>query len=160
MDKEQFTQQVLAAEQTLYRVAQSMLVQDADCEDAVQDAVIAAYTHLERLQNPAYFKTWLIRILINECKKRLRQSGRSCALEEWMPAAQCTALSDLEVRMAVEGLAPKVRLAVVLHYIEGYSVEEVGHLMHIPAGTVKSRLSKARKALKTQLEVRNVYEMG
>lgn len=62
--------------------------------------------------------------------------------------------------MAVEGLAPKVRLAVVLHYIEGYSVEEVGHLMHIPAGTVKSRLSKARKALKTQLEVRNVYEMG
>ena len=46
MDKEQFTQQVLAAEQTLYRVAKSMLMNEADCEDAVQDAVIEAYTHL------------------------------------------------------------------------------------------------------------------
>ena len=98
MDKEQFTQQVLAAEQTLYRVAKSMLMNEADCEDAVQDAVIAAYTHLERLQNPAYFKTWLIRILINGCKKRLRQAKRTCALEEWMPLEQNTVLSDLEVQ--------------------------------------------------------------
>ena len=160
MDKEQFTQQVLAAEQTLYRVAKSMLMNEADCEDAVQDAVIAAYTHLERLQNPAYFKTWLIRILINGCKKRLRQAKRTCALEEWMPLEQNTVLSDLEVQMAVEGLPSKIRLTVVLYYVEGYSVQKIGTMLKIPTGTVKSRLSKARKALEMELEVRNVYEMG
>lgn len=77
-----------------------------------------------------------------------------------MPLEQNTVLSDLEVQMAVEGLPSKIRLTVVLYYVEGYSVQEIGTMLKIPTGTVKSRLSKARKALKMELEVRNVYEMG
>ena len=77
-----------------------------------------------------------------------------------MPLEQNTVLPDLEIQMAVEGLPPQIRLTVVLYYVEGYSVQEIGTMLKIPAGTVKSRLSKARKSLKMELEVRNVYEMG
>ena len=75
MTKTEFTDAVLAAEPTLYRVAKSMLGSEADCADAAQNAILHAWERLDTLKKPEYFKTWLVRILINECKGVLRTRG-------------------------------------------------------------------------------------
>ena len=76
MDREQFTSAVLAAEPTLYRVAKTMLRSEHDCADAAQQAILRAWEQLDSLRSTRYFKTWLVRILINECSTILRRQQR------------------------------------------------------------------------------------
>ena len=111
MDKEDFAQNVLAAERTLYAVAKTMLINESDCEDAVGDAVLAAWRKLGFLREEKYFKTWLVRILINECVKRLRRRGDEVSLEnaESLPAPEREDYSDLY--RAIAALPPKIRAA-------------------------------------------------
>ena len=82
MTKTEFTAAVLAAEPTLYRVAKSMLGSEADCADAAQNAILRAWERLHTLREPQYFKTWLVRILINECSTILRGRRRLVPLEQ------------------------------------------------------------------------------
>ena len=153
MDNYTFTQKVLDDEQTLYNIAKSILIIDTDCEDAVQNAILNAYTKLSSLKNEEYFKTWLVRILINECYKLKKRNSKFVPYEEQI-TADIQTLDNSEVRelyQAIMELKPKIRVAVVLFYIEGYSVNEIKDILKIPAGTVKSRLAKGRKALKSTL---------
>lgn len=80
MTKEKFTALVLESEQTLYRVSMSMLKNESDCEDAVQTAILTAYEKLSDLKHEEFFKTWLVRILINACHKQLRFRSRHTEL--------------------------------------------------------------------------------
>lgn len=149
LDKQTFTALTLEAENTLYRVAWSILRNDADAEDAVQEAVLRAWEKLDSLREPQYFRTWLTRILIRECYRLRRAGGRIIPLEE-LPE---TAAPDKgEVWNELQSLPEPLRLPVLLHYVEGYSVAETGALLRIPAGTVKSRLSRARSILRLELE--------
>ncbi len=153
MDRDKFTQKVLEAETTLYRVAKSILLNDADCEDAAQEAVLKAYEKIGSLRDERYFTTWLVRILINECYRKKRKSVNIVPIDEYRE--NLTAQSGGEYSYlygAVMSLQPKIRIAVVLHYIEGYSVEETAKILRIPAGTVKSRLHSGRRILREELE--------
>ena len=150
MDKSTFQNNVLEAETTMYRISMSMLQNEADCADAVSEAILKAYEKLSSLRNERYFKTWLIRILINECNKILRSKQRLAPLDEETGVCE-NDYSDLYD--ALSKLDIKLRLTVTLYYIEGYSVEEIKNILKIPAGTVKSRLARGRKLLKAQLEV-------
>ena len=68
-----FIQRVRACERRLYRVARTMLPQECDCEDAVQEALLRAWDRLDSLKQEAYFEPWLIRILVNQCKTFYRR---------------------------------------------------------------------------------------
>lgn len=149
MTKERFTELVLESEKTLYRVAMSMLKNETDCEDAVQTAILTAYEKLSDLKQEVYFKTWLVRILINACHHQLRFRKRHTEWSEDIPAEDDTV--SFEVREALHKLPERFRQPVVLFYIEGFSVKEIKDILHIPEGTVKSRLSKGRQLLKSQL---------
>ena len=76
MDNKRFEELVIECTDTLYRVSMSMLRNEQDAQDAVHDAILNAYVNRHRLRHEEYFATWLIRILINECKKQLRQRKR------------------------------------------------------------------------------------
>lgn len=152
MDKKTFTENVLACEETLYRISMSMLKNEKDCEDAVQDTVLAAYSRLSTLKHEEYFKTWLVRILINNCKKQLKQRKRSIATEEMPEQVSDTTSENTEIRLALEKLNPKIRIVMVMRYIEGFSVKEIKTILKIPEGTVKSRLSKGRELLRIELK--------
>ena len=78
MTQETFSNLILDSESTLYRVAMSMLRNEKDCEDAVQTAVLTAFEKLGTLKHEEYFKTWLVRILINVCNKQLKSAARQC----------------------------------------------------------------------------------
>lgn len=152
MDKADFTCRVLNAENSLYRVAKTILINNADCEDAVQETILRAWERQSTLRQPEYFKTWLTRILINECNRLAKKRPDTMALEDCGElAAADGGPVDADLREGILRLPRKLRTAVVLYYIEGYSVQETAQLTRVPAGTVKSRLSKARSLLRAGL---------
>ncbi len=156
MDKETFAQVVVSATDSLYRVSKSILKNDADCEDAVQEAITTAFEKLHTLRQDAYAKTWLTRILINECYDFLKRREKTVALlTEPKESRESTDYSDLY--QALSTLKREYRLTLVLHYLEGYSVEETAGIMHTNTGTVKSRLSRGRKYLRCLMEGKNHY---
>lgn len=152
MTKETFTKLVLESEKTLYRVSMSMLKNESDCEDAVQTAILTAYEKLGTLKNEEFFKTWLVRILINVCNKQLNERKRFVDIQECMETAAATTEINIDVKMALKQLPLKIREVVVLYYMEDFSVKEIKAILNIPEGTVKSRLSKGRELLKLSLQ--------
>ena len=145
-----FIQRVRACERRLYRVARTMLPQECDCEDAVQEALLRAWDRRETLRQEAYFDTWLIRILINQCKTFYRRRPPEPAeLTEDIPQVTSEETPLLEALM---GLPRKQRVTLELHYIEGYSVAETARILRLPEGTVKWRLKRGRELLKESLK--------
>ena len=154
MTKDEFTRLVLESEETLYKVSMSMLRNEKDCEDAVQTAILTAYEKLNTLKNEEYFKTWIVRILINTCNKHLNSRKKIVDIQDYQNTTATSSFSpeELEVRLAVEKLPLKIRQVVVLYYTEGFSVKDIKSILKIPEGTVKSRLSKGRELLKIELD--------
>ena len=149
MDKKDFGELVNAAAPTLYRVAKSFLKNDADCEDAAQEAVAIAFSKLASLKNDQYAKTWLVRILMNECRRTLRMRKR--VVPSGNIDAGHTPEDQSGLYEALMGLELKFRTPIVLHYLEGFSVGEISAMLKVPPGTVKSRLARARQKLRTLL---------
>lgn len=153
MDKKTFINKVLECEQTLYNVSKSILINDSDCEDAVQDAILKAFKKLHTLKNEEYFRTWLIRILMNECYKRKSKEKINIPYEDCINDLKPESTKDYsELYIAIRGLPKRISITVVLYYVEGYSINEIKEILKVPSGTVKSRLSRGRKLLKTTLE--------
>ena len=150
MTREEFTNLILDSEQTLYCVAMSMLRNEKDCEDAVQTAILTAYEKLGTLKQEQYFKTWLVRILINVCNKQLRSAAKTTELHD-TDISSDSAKASTEIRMAIESLPVNIRQVVVLYYIEQFAIKEIKQILKIPEGTVKSRLSKGRDLMKNYL---------
>ena len=137
-------------EDTLYRAALAILGDVCEAEDAVQDAFLRCWEKAPEFDSPEHAKAWLLRVLVNGCRSRLRSPWRrSVPLEEWVPAPAPEESVALE---AVLALPPKERTAVHLFYYEGYSTEEIAALTGAAEGTVRSRLSRARVRLKHLLE--------
>lgn len=156
MEQTEFVQRVLQAEQTMYRVAKAILVNDCDCEDAVQEAILKSYSKLYTLRKEQFFQTWLVRILIRECYKILRSRSNTVAYSAEMDGT-CYNSSTSELYQAILQLPVKNRIVIVLLYIEGYSVAEVAKMLGVPQGTVKSRLARGRKKLQQELTENGVY---
>ncbi len=151
MKREQLGELILSSQETMYRVAKTLLRQDADCADAIQEAIVKAFSGLHTLRSDRYAKTWLIRILINECYAILRRQQRLVPLEEYFQkqAPETEEYSDLYE--AIARLDEHTRLTVTLYYLEGYSVREMAAILEVTENIVKKRLMRARQQLRTDL---------
>ena len=153
MKKEQLGQMIIQSEDTLYHIAKKLLYNDADCADAIHESIVKAFAGLHRLQKDAYAKTWLIRILMNECYAIMRREKRVVSLEDYQQeeaAAETEDYSDLYE--ALRQLPEESRICVTLYYLEGYSVRETAKLLDITESAVKNRLARARAKLRAELE--------
>lgn len=149
MTKQQFENQVLALVDMMYRVSSSMLPSLHDRNDAVQSCLLRAWQKLPSLRDEASFRPWLMRILINECRM-IHRKGRRILYTDAPEKPQ--EMPDHALRDAILALPEKLRLPIVLHYIEGASVQETAQALGIPEGTAKTRLRRARRLLKETLE--------
>lgn len=147
MDEQEFSRRVTRSRDKLFRISYTLLHNEQDCADALQEALLRAWQHVGRLREERYFDTWLVRILINECK-RLRARRQPVISVPSVPFEP----DDRALHDALQALEEKYRLPVVLHYLEGYSLEEIAWLLRIPVGTVKSRMFTGRKRLRDILE--------
>ena len=151
MHKDALAACAMEQERTLYRVAKTLLRSDADCADAVQETLLKALNGAPFIRNEQYVKTWLTRILINTCKDLIRKNTRNQTVElsEFIPAPENGEQRDLYE--ALQALDDKLRLPLVLHYLEGFTVKEISHMLRVPEGTVKRRMWTARKELRELL---------
>ena len=154
MTSEQFAQEIVALTDTLYRVSYSILREKCDREDAVQGCLEKAWKKRRALRDERYLKTWLVRILINECSTILRRQQRlapyDAAAAEAIPAPAADDYSDLYA--AITALEEKLRLPVELYYLEGFKTREIAGMLGIPENTVKTRLRAAREHLRKDLK--------
>jgi RNA polymerase sigma-70 factor (ECF subfamily) len=143
------------------RVAYGVLRNRADAEDVAQDAFARAYRRFAQLRDRERFRAWIVRICWRLALDRQRADRRRRRREE-TAAAEAARRRDAEdmaaaremerrVHDAVEALPPRLRLVVVLAAIEGHDLGEVGRLLGVPEGTVKSRLHRARHLLAKKL---------
>lgn len=147
-NKEAFATLINCHRLTLYKVAKGILESDYDVTDAIQETIILAYTNIGSLKRDEYFKTWLVRILINECKKNLRRSNKTIPFEKISEQAVWDNYpSDSITSNCIMMLELSLRQVTVLYYYEDFSVNEIAKILNIPQGTVKSRLSKARSKI-------------
>jgi RNA polymerase sigma-70 factor (ECF subfamily) len=153
-----------------YRLAWSILSNDADAADATQEALLAAWRQLPRLRDAAAFDGWLNRIVANAAlmarrhRRRLRevavapiQSGDITHEPEPAPDLRArTAFDDVVDNDAIgrgfDRMRPQDRMILVLHHLEERPVAEIARSLGIPVGTVKSRLHAARAALEKAME--------
>ena len=151
MDREEFAARAMAMRDSLYRVSATLLIREADREDAVSEAIAKALVKLPGLRNPEAFSSWMIRILINECYNIMRRNKREIAVET-VPDVYFAPEDSRELYQAFHALEEKYRLPMVLRYVEGYSVEEVARMLRRPEGTIKSQLMRGRKQLRETLD--------
>lgn len=150
MTKQEFEARVIGMRDTLYRVSATMLFSQFDREDAIQECVLKALSHRERLRDDRAMQGWVVRILINECRQIYRRRKRETPMEA-LPEPEPAPDADQEVFRALFSLPEKLRLPMVLYYADGYHVDEIARILRLPTGTIKSRLSRGRKALKQAL---------
>jgi RNA polymerase sigma-70 factor (ECF subfamily) len=151
--------------QRVYRAIRSVLRDDAEAEDAVQQAWLAAYAHLDEFEGSSAFSTWLTRIALNEAFQRLRRRARLVTVPEAPDhevADMRTTPVDPEARtagrelarmleQAVDGLPDIHRSAFVLREVEGMSTAEAAACLGVSEDVVKVRLHRAKQALRDAL---------
>jgi RNA polymerase sigma factor (sigma-70 family) len=152
-DRDAFGRLVVAYERRLYGLAKMYLKRDEDCADAIQEAILKSYRALRSLKEPAYFKRWLFRILIRECIQLLRMQKRMRIIQSGFCGETVVGLQEtVALKEAVAGLDNDLRVVVQLHYFKDLPVKQIAELVGVPAGTVKSRLHRARMILAEILE--------
>jgi RNA polymerase sigma-70 factor (ECF subfamily) len=170
-DQNAFSELVRRYERKIYRLAKNITRNDEDAEDVLQDAFLKAFTHLDSFKGDSKFYTWIVRIAVNEALMRLRKrrSDRSVPLDEPVEVGEETVQREIAVwednpeqhysqeewrrilDEAVESLKPDFRTVFVLRDIEELSTEETAETLGISVPAVKSRLLRARLALRERL---------
>lgn len=147
-----FYELIVEMQDDMFHFAYSILKNVSQCEDAVSSAIIKAHNNLHQLRNEKVFRSWLLKIVRNECYALIKSQRRLSVLDEAVIESESRDLErEIDVRQAVMKLAPFHRETVILYYGCDYSVSEISSIMDVPAGTVKSRLSRARTELKNML---------
>jgi RNA polymerase sigma-70 factor (ECF subfamily) len=174
-DDEAFEPLVMRREKEIYRLCSRMLRHPDDALDATQETFLRAFRGLRSFREDATFRTWITGIALNVCRNRFasaatRMSQRSVALAAEDPktglahtidppdprpdpeSAACGAELGLALERALAALAPEFREALLLRQMQDLDYDEMARVLGCPVGTVKSRLSRARAALRVALE--------
>ena len=143
----------------MYKVAKGILGNDDDVADAVQNTILTCFEKLNTLKKPRYFKTWMIRILINECYSLLRRQKKYVSMETTeIPERKQPEKTDYsELYQAVSELKEELKLPVILYYAEDFSIKEIAEILEITEGAVQKRLARARGKLKKAFEHKEVF---
>lgn len=147
-DKEAFSQLMKEAGKSMYKVAKAILKNDDDVADAMQETALSCWEKIETLQKEEYFKTWLMRILINHCNTIYRKKRRYILNDIMVEtASEEDAYANVEWMELLQCLDKKYRTVIVLYYAEGYKVKDIANILNISESAVKERLSTARKKM-------------
>lgn len=149
MGKDFFVREIQACSGMLYRVAYTILRDDDDCRDAMQDAALKAWEKRETLREERYFRTWVTRILICACYDLRRRQRRAVPLDGAPEAA--VPPPDPTLSIALQKLPEKLRLPLVLCCGEGMTYHEAAQALRLPEATVRGRIHRAKERLRKEL---------
>lgn len=160
-NKEAFTELVLYFEKDLYKIARTRLQSDDDISDVFQETVISAFKSIKKLKKNEYFKTWIIKILINNCNSLYtrRKNQKEYYLEELRGESGFLnennvdiIIDELSFDALIKSLDYDERIILTLYYAEGYTSKEIGEILKLNENTIKSKISRAKIKLKKMLK--------
>lgn len=147
-DKEAFVYLINEYRLSLYRIAKGILKDDYRVEDAISNTIIKAFENIKKLKKAEYFKTWLIRILINECNSILKKEKRILYLEDSVKEeAYIDLYENIDLINAIETLDDDLKLVTILYYFEDIDQKEIAKIISLKESTVRTKLFRARKKL-------------
>jgi RNA polymerase sigma-70 factor, ECF subfamily len=154
LDKEQMLIKTVYENKVyFYRIAKRILQNDEDVEDAFQEMVIKGYRFKKGLKEESYIKTWLTKILINQCKTMLKKRNKGTfSIEQHHELGQNTNFEKIEIKEYINQLDHNLKVIAVLYYYNDLPLKEIAEIVDVPIGTIKSRLSKVRTNLKSLME--------
>ena len=153
ISKDAFAQEVRELTDTAFAVTYLILGNSADSEDAMSAAILRAFENRGKLRKRDSFRAWFLQILRHEAYDLLKKRRRLTPVEE-LPEEAAPEGDDagrLDLRQALGELTDTQRTALLLQQ-EGYDMAEIGQILDVPVGTVKSRISRAKQTLRTLLE--------
>ncbi len=161
-DAEAFITLIESQRETLKRVAYAWLKNEEDAADAIQDTILDAYEHIGQLRKPAYFRTWIVRILINNCARIYRKNKDHAKYE--ISADEYTgecygndrgngdpAHADIEFYDLLRALPEDSRVIFQMYFGEQFTTAEIAKLLHMKENTVKSRIHRGKEELRKQI---------
>ena len=162
-DEKAFTELILSIQNDLYRIGKTRLSDDNDISDAIQETMINAYHNLRKLKDNSKFKSWLIKILINECNKIYKKKNHKLNLIHKITIEDKIhnidnsiqdANSKIDFEILIESLSYEERLIITLYYNSKYSCSEISDILNINVNTVKSKIARAKE------KIRKYYKGG
>ena len=153
ISRDAFAQEVRELTDTAFAVTYLILGNSADSEDAMSASILRAFENRGKLRKRDSFRAWFLQILRHEAYDLLKKRRRLTPVEE-LPEEATPEGDDagrLDLRQALQELTDTQRTALLLQQ-EGYDMAEIGQILDVPVGTVKSRISRAKQTLRTLLE--------
>lgn len=151
-DPEAFVSLIESSKSGMYRVAKGFFQSEDDIADAISETVLSAYEHIRELKKTEYFRTWLIRILINVCNQMVRERKR-CEVTELFPEIRYLEnnFSDVEFRELLSSFPEDCRTILLLYYGEQFTTREIAEILGMKENTVKSKLRRSRGTLRENI---------
>ncbi|MDU2491820.1 MAG: sigma-70 family RNA polymerase sigma factor [Clostridium celatum] len=148
-DKEAFCNLIRINKIAIYRVAKSILNNEEDIEDAVSESILKAYKNIQALKQEVFFKTWLIRIVINESNNLYKKRAKEIAVDKdhFKNIKVNDNYKDLSLYNAINSLDEDLRITTILFYFEDMKYKDIAKVLNVKEGTIKSRLSRAKEKL-------------
>ena len=160
-DKMSFCKLIKKMEKSLYKIARAKLNNEEDIEDAVQETIVLTYKHIKDLKDINKFKSWLIKILINNCYKvyKTRKKYSTQEYDESINADTDKKIDQINSGLYFDFLMKQLnedeKIAITLYYVEGFSNKEISQILKVNEGTIKSRISRGKEKIKKFLNKEN-----
>jgi RNA polymerase sigma-70 factor (ECF subfamily) len=153
-DESAFEELVVRYQDRLYTLALRITLSDADAYDCVQEGLVSAWRGLHNFRFDARFSTWIHRIVVRKAYDVLERRARTAEPVDEVPAVSVDSPADarLDLLSALASLEPEFRVVAVACDVVGLSMDEAAAVLDLPAGTVKSRLHRARARLAQALQ--------
>ena len=148
-DKEAFCNLIRVNKIAIYRVAKSILNNEEDIDAAVSEAILKAYKNIQALKQEVFFKTWLIRIVINESNNLYKKRAKEIVVDKdhFKNIKVNDSYRDLSLYDAINSLEEELRITTILFYFEDMKYKDIAKVLNVKEGTIKSRLSRAKEKL-------------
>ena len=150
-DSDAFTHLILNIERDLYCIAKNKIDNENDIDDIIQETMMIAFLNIKKLKNNSFFKTWIIRILINNCNKFYKRKKHK-SLDEDEEIRKISSvemnLSNIEFKDFISFLGEDERTILTLFYYLGYTTKEISKILNKREGTICSKISRAKAKIK------------
>ena len=149
VSNENFPRLVQLYKDMIFRLAYSYTKNHFDADDVTQNVLLQLYKTEKAFKSEAHLKNWLMRVTVNHCKNLFRAPWRKHEnLDDYANTLVFEEEASKDLFRIVMGLDKKYRVTLLLHYYEGYSIQEIAHIMDVSENTVSTRLARGRKILK------------
>ncbi len=154
--EKQFVDYVIKNKENHYRLAFSYVKNVDDALDVVQESIYKAISTIDTLKNPGYLKTWFYKILVNTSVDLLRKRKKLVIVDDEallsFDSGTFDNCEDIDLQNALDNLPVQYRSVVVLKYFEDLKIEEIAAILDENVNTIKTRLYKSLKMLRTQMD--------